>query len=473
MLIFKYIKMKKIAYILIVLLVSSCTKVLNQLPQDKITEENFYKTASDAEAAAVGMYDAVQAMALQYPIAFDTGSDLATGLLINYSPFSQHGIPVDNALVASYWQNNYTGIGRCNDVLKNVPYIDAGLFLPGQKERILGEAYFLRAYFYFGLVKAYGPVPLVTVPYESFNVDFTIPRSPVADVFKQIIADLKIAEVNLPLTYTSNIDTRGRATQGGAKALLAEAYLSTKDYTNAAAKALEVMNNTTYTLASGTTAYTNMFTPGGKNSNESIFEIQYVSSSLEGNGLYSFYMPVGTPAGIQPSSYQVAPTTKIVNAFETGDIRKPVSIAFNTATPSVPYVNKYTRLTSGTDANIIAIRLAEIILLRAEALNNLNQTADATAALNIIRRRAFGLPLGTASVRDFPSANDVANGYTLTLAIENERMKELCFEGQRFYDLARTGRSQAVMNVPANKMVWPIPLREIGRNPLLTQNDGY
>jgi hypothetical protein len=162
---------------------------------------------------------------------------------------------------------------------------------------------------YFGLVKAYGAVPLVTVPYESFNADFTIARSPVADVFKQIIADLKIAEVNLPLSYNINIDTRGRATQGGAKALMAKAYLSTKDYANAAAKALEVMNNPTYTLASGTTAYSNMFTPGGKNSAESIFEIQYVSSALEGNGLYSFYMPLGVPAGIQPSSYQVVPTT--------------------------------------------------------------------------------------------------------------------------------------------------------------------
>jgi hypothetical protein len=465
--------MKKVAYILVLLLLSSCSKILNQTPQDKITEENFYKTASDAEAAATGIYDALQALYTQYPIAFDTGSDLATGLLINYSPFSQHGIPVDNALVASYWQNNYTGIGRCNDVLKNVPNIDGNLFLPGEKEKVLGEAYFLRAYFYFGLVKAYGGVPLVTAPYDSFNADFTIPRSSVADVFNQIIADLKIAEVNLPVSYSASIDTRGRATQGGAKALLAKAYLSIKDYTNAAAKALEVMNNTTYTLASGATAYTNMFTPGGKNSAESIFEIQYVSSALEANGLYSFYMTTGVPTGVQPGSYQVAPTTKIVNAFETGDIRKPVSIALNNAVPPVPYVNKYTRLTSGTDANIIALRLSDIILVRAEALNGSSQTTDAIAALNIIRRRAFGLPLTTASVRDFPSANDITNGYTLTLAIENERMKELCFEGQRLYDLIRTDRVQAVLGIDPGKALWPIPLREIGRNPLLAQNDAY
>ncbi len=466
--------MKRVIYILaVILLLSSCTKILDQTPQDKITDKNFYLTASDAEAGATGMYDAVQAMSLQYPVAFDAGSDLAVGQLINYSIFSQHGIPVDNAIVASYWQNNYTGIGRCNDVLKNVPNISDNLFLPGQKDRILGEAYFLRAYFYFGLVKAYGGVPLVTAPYDSFNADFTIAKSSVAEVFNQIISDLKKAETSLPLTWTSNIDTRGRGTQGSAKALMAKAYLSIKDYPNAAAKALEVMNNPTYALVNGAAAYTAIFSASGKNSSEGIFEIQYVSSTVEGNGIYSLYIPTGIPAGSTPGSYNITPTPKIINAFETGDIRKNVSIAFNNAVPPLPYVNKYNRLTAGTDANIFAIRLSDIILVRAEALNGMSQTADATEALNIIRRRAFGLPLTTASVRDFPSANDIANNYTLTLAIENERMKELCFEGQRFYDLVRTGRAETVLGITTDKTVWPIPLREIGRNPRLIQNDKY
>lgn len=462
--------MKKLSY-LFFLVLTACSKVLDQTPQDKITEENFWKSAGDAEAAATGIYDAMQSMAQQYPLAFDAGSDATTGLLINYSPFSQHGIPVDNAIVATYWQNNYTGIGRCNDLLKNVPGISDVLFADGQKARIMGEAYFMRAYFYYNLVKAYGGVPLVTVPYESFNADFTIARSSVDDVFKQIVADLKQAETSLPVSYPSNVDTRGRATQGAAKALLAKVYLSMKDYTNAAAKALEVINNPTYTLATGSAAYSAMFSANGKNSNESILEIQYVSASSEGNGLFSFYMPTGTPAGIQPGSYQIAPTTKIVNAYEAGDIRKAAALGFNNA--NLPYVNKYARLTSGAEPNIFVMRLADIILVRAEALNNLGQTADAISLLNTIRRRAFGLPLTTASVRDFPSANDIANGYDLTLAIENERFKELAFEGQRFYDLARTGRAQAVLGITVDKTLWPIPLREIGRNPRLVQNDGY
>jgi hypothetical protein len=467
--------MKKlsITLLLAILIFNSCTKVLDQVPQDKITEENFYKSPGDAEAAATGIYDAAQAISTQYPVAFDAASDLENALLINYSPFSQHGITVDNAIVLSYWQNNYVGIGRCNDVLLNVPKINAGLFAPGQKDRILAEARFMRGWFYYNLVRAFGGVPLVTVPYSSFNADFTIARSSSDQVYAQIVADLKIAEANLPLSYSSNIDTRGRGTQGGAKALLSKVYLSMKDYTNAAAESLDVMNNTTYSLVTGATAYTNMFSASSKNSTESIFEIQYVSSSSESNGLFSLYVPTPAPSGIQGGSYQIAPTAKIMNAFETGDIRKTVSVTNSPATPPVPYVGKYLRLTNGTDPNIINLRLADIILVRAEALNALGQTADATAALNIIRRRAFGLSLTATSVRDFPSANDIANSYDLTLAIENERMKELCFEGQRFYDLVRTGRAAAVLGISVNQTLWPIPLRETGRNPKLTQNPGY
>src|SRR3981189_2094111 len=98
--------MKHSAYFFILLLLASCTKVLDQIPEYTIAEDNFWQTSNDAEGAAVGMYTAVQPLALQSVVAFDAGSDATTGLLINYSPFSQHGIPVDNAIVAAYWQNN-------------------------------------------------------------------------------------------------------------------------------------------------------------------------------------------------------------------------------------------------------------------------------------------------------------------------------------------------------------------------------
>jgi starch-binding outer membrane protein, SusD/RagB family len=462
--------MKNLRLIYLFLLLASCTKVLDQVPEFTIADENFWQTGNDAESAAVGIYPAVQALAAQFPLAFDAASDATTALLINYSPFTNHGIPVDNAIVATYWQNNYTGIGRANDLLKHVPAMKDSLFAPGRKQQLMGEAYFLRAYFYFNLVKAYGGVPLVLQPYTSFNVDFTIPRASVDSVFKQIISDLQMAENSLPPSFAASVTTRGRASQGGAKALLAKAYLSMKNYDAAAAKALEVINSPVYALVTGSAAYSGMFATSGKNSTESIFEIQYVSASSQGNGLFSFYVPVnGIPAGIQPGSYQVAPTDKIIGAYEAGDIRKAAALGFSTATPALPYVNKYTRLTSGTEPNIIALRLADIMLVRAEALNQLGQTGEAVAVLNKIRRRAFALPLDAPSVHDYPQGAET----NLTMAIEQERFKELAFEGHRFYDLVRTGRATAVLGITADQMVWPIPLREIGRNPRLEQNNGY
>lgn len=462
--------MKNLRLIYFLLLFASCTKVLDQVPEYTIADDNFWQTGNDAESAAVGIYPAIQALATQFPIAFDAASDATTALLINYSPFTNHGIPVDNAIVGTYWQNNYTGIGRANDLLKHVPAMKDSLFAPGRKEQLLGEAHFLRAYFYFNLVKAYGPVPLVVEPYTSFNADFTVPRSSVDSVFKLIIADLQDAEANLPPTFVAAVSTRGRASQGGAKALLAKAYLSIKNYDSAAAKALEVMNSPVYSLVTGSAAYSGMFATGGKNSTESIFEIQYVSASSQGNGLFSFYVPVnGIPGGLQPGSYQIAPTAKIVGLYEAGDIRKSAALGMSTADPALPYVNKYTRLSSGTEPNIIALRLADIILVRAEALNNLGQTADAAALLNTIRRRAFDLPLDEPSAHDYPQGGET----DLTLAIENERFKELAFEGHRFYDLVRTGRATTVLGITAEQTLWPIPLREIGRNPRLSQNQGY
>src|SRR5690349_9629250 len=102
--------MKNLRLIYILLLFASCTKVLDQVPEYTIADENFWQTGNDAESAAVGIYPAIQSIAAQFPLAFDAGSDATTALLINYSPFSTHGIPVDNLIVAAYWQNNYTGI---------------------------------------------------------------------------------------------------------------------------------------------------------------------------------------------------------------------------------------------------------------------------------------------------------------------------------------------------------------------------
>ncbi|SDJ01381.1 SusD family protein [Pedobacter sp. ok626] len=447
-------------------------------PEDRIVDVNFWKTAADAEAAVIGIYDKVQSQVKQDPLAFDVGADALGVLQVtdDYLPIDQHNITVDNPRVKDYWENNYAGIHRTNDVIKHIPGINDASFTPLQRDNLLGEAYFLRAYFYFNLLRAYGGVPIITVPYESFNADFTISRATVDEVYALIISDLQLAETKLLLKFSDEMQTRGRATKGAANALLAKVFLTKKDYPNAVIQATKVIENPNYALTLGRTNYINMFTPNGRNTRESIFEIQFISSAVEGHGLHRYYMPVANANQIG-GEYIMAPTAKIITAYEAGDFRKDAALALSTNPPfrnvGQPYVAKYLRTLANLDGNVIAIRLADVMLMKAEALMMDGKPADAAGILNTIRRRAYGLDLNTISVRDYPSASDITKGYTLELAIENERFLELAFEGHRWHDLVRTGRATTVLGIVANKCLWPIPQRERDRNPRLTQNLGY
>ncbi|WP_256010635.1 RagB/SusD family nutrient uptake outer membrane protein [Desertivirga xinjiangensis] len=459
-------------------LLFSCD-VIHQEPEDRIAESNYWKTQADAVSAIIGVYDRVQSLALYNPLAYVASTDEVTfnNAADGYLQFNAHNLTVDNTQVEAYWQFNYSGMHRVNDIISRVPGINDKAFTEEEKAEIVAEAKFLRAYFYYNLVNGYGGVPIVVKPYESFNVDFTIPKSTVAEVYSQISSDLADAETNIPNSFSDAIQTRGRATKGAAKALLAKVYLTTKEYRKAADKATEVINNPLYTLVTGATNYTNMFTPAGRNTSEAIWEVQFVSSTSEGHGLHSRFMPQSNQSTTVGGQYQIVPSQKIQDAFDPGDIRKDASIAVSTTpqfkTAGQPYVKKHNRSNSNEDPNIIALRLADIILIRAEALNKLGETAAAIADLNTIRRRAFNVPLTTPSVYDYPNASDIAKNFDLTAAIENERFLELAFEGHRWMDLKRNNRAEAVLGIPTFRTVWPIPQRERNRNPKLEQNTDY
>lgn len=452
----------------ILLLTNSCTDVLDQTPQHVIAETNFWKTGSDAEATIVASYDRLQALSDGNIIAPSVQSDEATSITNNdrYDEFDRNNILADNPRVEQYWERNYSGIHRVNDILKRVPGIEDPTFASTDRERILGEAYFLRAYFYFNLVRTYGGVPLITEPYTTFKTDFTKERTASDVVYNQVIADLLEAEKRLPQSYASVFSTRGRATLGAAKAMLARVYLYRKDYQKAADKAAEVLAIPIYSLVTGAN-YPAIFTPSGKNSTEGIFEIQFLSSASEGMDVFRRFLPSAqsTAPANTGGDYWAAPTDDLTNAFEPNDIRKAVNLAVTTRPPfntaGQPYVAKYRRTTAGDDPNIYIIRLADVILIRAEALNELNQTAQAIPFVNQIRNRA-GLPNTTATTQ-----------VALRDAIEKERRLEFAFEGQRWHDLVRTGRAETRLGITPNKLVWPIPARERNVNPKLEQNPGY
>jgi len=362
--------------------------------------------------------------------------------------------------VGDVWRQAFFAIHRCADVLKNVPGIaDPAL----DKDRVLGEARFVRALSYFNLVRLYGKLPLVTEPSKSPDQNFQIPRSEVSEVYDFIVSDLVEAERLLPTTHSN----RARAAKGAAQALLAKVYLTRQasgDTEKALAELEKVMANSQYSLLPGNN-YADLFTVGKQNTAETIFEVSYrPNTEQEDHTLDRITVPA------QGNQYYLRPEPAFIAALNANptDLRRGATLGvFNNQT----YIKKYeagppnvTTNRRTQDVNIVVLRLADVILLRAEALNELGRTSEAIPFLNQIRQRA-GLAPATATSKE-----------AVQQAIENERFLELAFEGHRWFDLVRWNK--AVGNIPnltdPDRILWPIPAREIDLNPnLLPQNPSY
>ncbi|WP_198171565.1 RagB/SusD family nutrient uptake outer membrane protein [Mucilaginibacter aquatilis] len=465
------------AIIMFCLFSVSCTKVTDQVPDSQITPANFYKTASDADNAINACYDVLQKLPVNFELWGDGRADI---LAATDRPLSADLQVVNGNISASNsyvngWNALYSGINRCNSVLANVPNI-TDPSLAGRKDRIIGEAYFLRALFYFYLARTFENVPLIIKPYEDLSNDFFPKNNDRATIFAQIEKDLKAAEPLVPdLPFATTIENKGKTTKAAIRTAMADFYLWNKKYQEAAdAAALVISSPAGYSLLSGAN-FGNIFTL--KNQSESILEVQYNNANQEGtpgtndvNGLTEQFLPIG--GSYTAGNWRYLPSNKLLTALPATDLRAGITYK-NTGPTPAPfrdanriYIAKYPGTLVGAvlfqDSNFIIYRLAEVILFRAEALNELGQTNQAITLLNQIRTRA-GLNGTTAT-----SQGDVR------LAIENERFTELAFEGKRYYDLVRTGRYAAVTGFnDVNYLRWPIPANEIIKNRNLVQNPGY
>jgi hypothetical protein len=248
--------------------------------------------------------------------------------------------------------------------------------------------------------------------------------------------------------------------------MLAKVYLyrnAPGDYALALAETEEVMADNQYKLVPGAN-YADLFTVGKQNTSETIFEISYrPNSAVESQSLDRETVPYPN------NNPRILPEQKIINAFRANptDLRLPISLGVHN---NITYTRKYepapptTNVRGVQTSNVIILRLADVILMRAEALNELGRTGDAVPFLNQIRERA-GLTPTTATMQE-----------EVRLAIENERYLELAFEGQRWFDLVRTGRATQLVPQLTNpeRILWPVPAREIDLNPnLLPQNPSY
>jgi hypothetical protein len=464
--------MKLIKYILIICLVAvSCTKVTEQVPDSLITPSNFYKTASDADNAINACYDALQGN----PVAFEIWGDGRADMLASTDRSSSIDLQVVSGNVSSSndyanWSLLFNGINRCNSVIKNVPGITDPA-LSTRKDRILGEAYFLRALFNFYLARTFETAPLIMQPNEDLSGDFFPKNSDRATVFAQVEADLKKAEPLVgDVPFSTVVENKGKASKAAIRSTLADLYLWQKKYQAAADMATAVIASSAgYSLVPGAN-FATIFT--AKNTSESILEVQFNNTYQEGNtnGLTDIFLPLGGSYTAGNLRYQ--PTVALLNALPANDNRASITYK-NTGAAPAPfrdanklYIAKYPGTLVGNilyqDGNRIIYRLAEVILFKAEALNELGQTPEAIILLNQVRTRA-GIGNTTAATQA-----------DTRLAIERERFAELAFEGKRYYDLVRTGRYAAVTGFTnADWLRWPILGTEVTRNPNLVQNKGY
>lgn len=471
---------------------SSCQNdFLDENPQSFISPSNFYKTEADANAALVAVYNALRPIYSQDMtfVGDLAGEQTNVGTAANTDRLEINNFTVQttNLILSNNWNNNYTVINRANAVINRVPAIDMAT---DKKDVIIAEAQFLRSLCYFNLVRQFGGVPLRLEEVTEL-VGLDIARSSVNEVYDVIIADLKSAESKLPPVQTAT--GVGRATKGAASSLLAYVYLTKKDWTNAATKAQEVITN------KATYGYDLYATPEdvwkieNENKKEHIFSIQFQSGPEAYGSAYSQFYLSRTANVIQKNGVSGFAINLVEDAFwksfDPADKRRDASILSSFTDPKT---NKYYEYpTKGLtelsifkyfDANAYArsnnnnnypiLRYADVLLIKAEALNELNgPTTEAYGAINAIRKRAG------ASMTELSGLTQVQ----FRAALLQERSWEFCFESKRYFDLIRTEQLIPIMtaagkNPQPKNLLFPIPQREIDINNKINpedQNPGY
>lgn len=466
-------------------LVTSCKKFIEiDGPDTSVNQKNVYTSNSNAISALTGIYTkmANNPYSLNLSSFTDFSSDNLTLFdftnqpikMVYQNALSQRG---DNA-TTTFWVETYSYIYDANAAIEGLTQSDK--LTKEIKDHLLGEAYFLRGFFYFYLVNLYGDVPLVTS--TDYKVNSTLPRIPVSDIYKQITNDIQLAQQLLTSPYVDGSIThqtaeRTRPNQMTATALLSRVYLYNKRYKEAETEASKIITATDiYSLGDINKVFL-------KNSTETIWALQPVSGNANTKeGSFYIYSPEG------PNSTNYAVLSKnLLNTFEQGDSRKLNWIAIfkdgNNTEYSSPY--KY-KVKDGNPTNAleytIVFRLAEQYLIRAESRIEQGNIDAGIGDLNLIRARSRAL-----ATLDVPAPlPELKPGMSLQnakSAVQHERRVELFTEwGNRWFDLKRTGNINGVMTsiAPSKGSIWqsnqalyPIPLVEILSNPNLTQNPGY
>ncbi len=477
--------MKKTGLFLLAAVALASCKKLGEDPKSIIVQDQFYQTKNDAISAVTAVYSSLNTdpggdfpmygrqLYFMADAATDDETEGNAASNVDVRAMGSITYIANNNRILGNWTQHYRGINWANVAIDKVSAMQLDTAI---KNRLVRESKFIRALLYFNLVRLFGDVPLVLHQAATIS-QTTVERTPADAVYKQIIADLTDAE-NLPKSYSGN--DIGRATSGAAKTLLAKVYLTRKDWKKTIAKSLEVINGPYgYGLFDN---YSDVFDKSAKNGKEHIFSVQFLSNSGANNSRDRIMTDVfsGFGSKIPPD---LPADSSLYNSFAPGDTRVAVTYFSTLVNPAtgLPFTFKYLGLRKFVDTtqfltpvesgiNFPVLRYADVLLMYAEALNeDQGPTNAAYAAINQVRRRAH-VPditpgLSQAAFRD---------------AVYQERRFEFVQEGQRWFDLVRTGRLvAAVKKIKAKSAVseknnlFPIPQAEIDVNPKVTQNPGW
>ncbi len=471
----------RLTIILVLFQLSGCEAILDKEPIAILDAGSFFQTENDAVQSINAAYNPLLfnnannnflwAFAEVTGDAAIPGGDGSRPGIVEMETFSY--TPRTEEL-NSYWKLQFKGITQCNLVLDNIVKVNMS---EGSKNQIIGEALFLRSYYYFLLTQVFGDVPLylkVTPPDQ-----LKIKKISKADIYKQISSDCDKAANLLPLSH--NGSNTGRATKGAALALAAKVSLYVNDYNKVLEYTSKIKALNTYKLVKD---YRENFMKLSQNNTESVWEIQHTNLELGvGNFINQWW------ASIKFLGYGFAEVTPLyVSVFEPNDPRLKFTVAMNndpyfgliyknsfSSTTYSPrkFLQPNSELTQKADGDINypAIRYAEVLLWEAEALIELGRMQEALAPLETVRARARAQTAVPGTLPAITSTNQV----TLRQAVRRERQTELGFELHRFFDLVRWGiAAESLPGFQKGKHeVFPIPQTEIDLNPSLLQNPNY
>lgn len=460
---------------------SGCKKLVEiNAPVTSVNEANVYTNDATAVAVLTGIYTA-----MSEPTSVFTGQ-VSVSLLSGLSAdewklhttatdprliaYYRNALSVNLAVGSEFWPRIYKFIFYCNAAIEGLT--SSTTLTLSVKQQLLGEAKFLRAFFYLYLVNLYGEVPLVLT--TDYKINTLKVRSPIAQVYDQMIVDLNEAKELLSIQYLnaslqnySTAPDRVRPTKWAAAALLARVYLYTGDFALAEEQASLLINNSLF----GLTPLNNVFL---KNSTEAIWQLQPITLGRNTEDAWVFV--INAPFS---NSKPVHLSQPLLNSFEISDARKTNWVkdtVISSISYSYPFKYKSATLNSSVSEYLTVFRLAEQFLIRAEARARLNnKLSESIADLDVIRLRAQ-LPL-------IATTNPTITKTSLLDSILHERQVELFTEwGHRWFDLKRSGKIDGVMTAVAPlkggswqsyQQLYPLPFTDLQRNPNLVQNDGY